>query len=149
MVASIFRWSDKDYQRLDSGIRDLVRSLHFSEIITIMSCEGHIRTSPIYVGVLPWPWIIIAAEPKQMTDLTQRLDSWNRLNPAKKWILSVQRIHGSFTPDYVRYMIKTNFPGTSVRTLCPEEENLGLSGNILAELQKQSPDLAHFLTEPS
>jgi len=138
-------WADEEYLHLDAGIRELVKALHFLGVKTVMSCQGHIRTSCVYQGILPWPWIIIAANPRQMEALQKSLDSWNNANWRKKWILSVERIHGSFTPDYVEHMIEREFRGCQVRALVPREENNSLSHEILAELQTHVPDLSRFL----
>lgn len=142
-------WPAAEYQELDSGIRDLVKSLHLLGIRTIMSCEGHIRTSPIYVSVLPWPRVVIAVTPEQMALLQQKLDFWNKLNPQKRWILSVERIHPSLTPEYVRGKIRREFPECQVRALVPEDKNMWLDQNILIAMRMQAIELAGFLQEPS
>ena len=149
MITTQICWSDTSYQKLENGIRDLVRSLHSLGIKTIMSCEGHIRTAGYYTGVLPWPWIIIAVEPEQMTTLQQKLNIWNELNPRKRWILSIERIHGPFTSEYVSEMIRREFPGCQVRALVPEDENAALDADILIATQTQTGDLANFLQKPS
>ncbi len=149
MTAIQICWADTEYKELDDGVRDLVKSLHLLGIRTIMSCEGHIRTAWYYVGVLPWPWVIIAVTPEQMASLQQKLYFWNRLNPQKQWILSVERIHGSFTPEYVRGMIKREFPGCQVRSLVPRNENMSLDPNILIAMRMQAIELASFLQRPS
>lgn len=75
----------------------------------------------------------------------QIIDDWNNLNPNKRWILSKDRIHGSFTPEYISSVMIRDNPGTLVRALVPMEENVTLSAEILTELRKQASALACFL----
>lgn len=149
MVNSMIQWPDECYVELEDGICNLVKSLHGLGIRTLMSCEGHIRTSPYYVGVLPYPWIVILVTPEEMNELMRRISSWNELNPTKKWTLSQPRVHGSFTQEYIVSVIIRDNPGTLVTAFCPEEENAELSNDILMGLRTQSNDLAHFLKRPS
>ena len=149
MVNFIGKWPDKDYAELEDKICNLVRSLHGLRIMTVMSCDGHIRTSPIYVGVLPYPWIVIQVTPEEMNELMRRISSWNELYPTKRWTLSQARVHRSFTPEYIKSVMIRDNPGTLVTAFCPEEENLKLSNDVLMGLRAQSDDLAHFLKEPS
>lgn len=55
MIAKKFQWENREYRKLENGIRKLVKTLHFLGVQTIMSCEGHIRTEWYYTGILPWP----------------------------------------------------------------------------------------------
>ena len=145
MTANQICWSDASYQKLEGGIRDLVRSLHLLGIKTIMSCGGHIRKVWYHVGVLPWPWVIIVVESEQMAILQSKLNAWDKLNPYKRWILSIESIHGSFIPEYIRGMIKREFPGRQVRALVPEDKNTTLDVNILIAMRMQAIELASFL----
>lgn len=138
-------WPEEDYAQLENEVRELVRALHRLGITTIMSCEGHIRSSPIYVGVLPWPWVIVVLDPEKLSLLTQKIDCWNGKNPCEKWILSTERIHKSFTPEYIAHMIARDFPGCIVRALCPEGKNEFLDPMGLLVSQLQAVDLANFL----
>lgn len=140
-------WSDEGYEKLDAGIRPLVRILHELGIRTIMSCEGHIRESPIYVGVLPWPWVIVQLTMEEYSLLQRKLFEWNDLHPGMEWVLSVKRIHGSFTPDYIKNHILADYPGEQVRALVPKDENGHLDPHILAICQESVPKLTEFFQE--
>lgn len=143
-------WPEDTYKSLDDYIRNLVKSIHFLGIETLMSCEGHIRTSWIYSGILPWPWIILLTTEERLDDLVRRIESWNNMHStAKKWILSEKRIHGSFTPEYIQSLIIRNNPGYLARALVPKCENIELSQRVLTLSQVQANELARFLQEPS
>lgn len=137
------------YNWLDNNIRDLVKSLHLLDIITLSSCEGHIRKDPYHTGVIPWPWVIIAVTPEKMKLLQNKLDDWDKLNPQKKWILSERKIYGPLTIKYIKEMAKKDFPDCQVMALTPEEENKSLKEGILDEMQSQAIELAIFLQKPS
>lgn len=128
------------YLHFDERIRFLVKVLHSFGVWTIWSCEGHIRTSPIHDGILPWPWVVVQGALNEIEELEQALGEWNSSNPKRKWILSRRRIHGSLTPEYIRH----TYSGFVI-ALTPEYENLDLSPDILAELQNSANELANFL----
>ena len=138
-------WKNDEYKNLESGIRQLVKSLHKTGIRTEMSCEGHIREKWYYTGVLPYPWVIIKPLEKQLAKIKKLLKAWNKQNPENKWILTTERIHGSYTPDYIEWKIKEREPfGTVFLALTPEEENNTLSKKKLTALQKTVNELAKF-----
>lgn len=149
MITKKIQWSDEVYAELENGVSALVRSLHLLGIRTIMSCEGHIRTLPIYTGILPWPWVIIQVNKEERDILARAISLWNELNPLQRWILSERRVHGSFTPEYIREYVIKDFPGESVTALVPEDENVRLDPNVLISAQKQADELARFLQKPS
>jgi len=139
------KWPDEDYQLLEDGIRDLVKALHVLGIKTIFSCEGHIRTSPAYVGVLPWPYVILLISDDQIRVFQERINKWNEANDGFGWTLSKRRIHGSFTPKYIKSEILSRHPAHAVTTLCPINENRALDKDLLAEMQMHARKLAEFL----
>ena len=149
MSSRIAQWTDEDYARLEEDIRDLVKSLHCLGVMTVMSCQGHIRTHWYETGILPWPWVVIQTTKEEMDRLMQIITAWNKLNPNKKWELSQRRIHGSFTPHYIKTVMMRAYPGTIVRALVPVAENPKTSAEVLTELQKQAPGLSQFLINPS
>jgi len=139
------KWPDEEYQLLDDGVRDLVKALHFLGIKTIFSCEGHIRTSPIYTGVLPWPYVILLISDDQIRVFQERINKWNEANDGFGWTLSKRRIHGSFTPEYIKSVILSEHPAHTVTTLCPINENHALDKDLLIEMQMHACKLAEFL----
>ena len=141
------QWPDKEYKKLEKGVCDLVKSLHLLGIKTIFSCQGHIRTSSIYTGILPWPNVILLITEDEITILQEKLDTWNNLNPEQVWILSKRRIHGSYTPEYIRSCILPRHPGHTVTTLCPRSENHRLDDVLLGEMQIQANELSEFLRQ--
>jgi hypothetical protein len=142
-----FNWTEEDYGHLDEGIRVLVKALHQYRIRTIMSCEGHIRESWFYTGVLPYPWVILILNPSDLKRIQSKLEEWNRENKNEKWILSKQRIHGSFTPDYIRSAVICGDNTLTVTALVPKDDNeKKLSAATLAAFQQQVPKLASFIS---
>ncbi len=139
------KWPDTEYQLLENGIRELVKALHLLGIKTIFSCEGHIRTSPIYIGVLPWPYVILLISDDQIEPFQEKINMWNKANDRHGWTLSKRRIHGSFTPEYIKSEILSKYPGHTVTTLCPINENCTLDHGLLAEMQMHAGKLAEFL----
>lgn len=148
-IVDAFAWPESEYARLEDNVRDLVKALHRLGIITVMSCQGHIRTAWYYTGVLPWPWIIIQDKPEKIAVLSRLIEAWNKDNPGKKWILSKDRIHPSFTPEYIVNVMQRDYPGTIVRALVPAEENSDLSEDVLKQLQEQAVAFALFLAQSS
>lgn len=143
-----FGWTDEDYGHLDEKVRDLVKALHQFQIRTIMSCEGHIRESWVYGGVLPYPWVIVILNPSDLERLGTKLNQWNHLNPNQKWTLSVKRVHGSFTPEYIISDVTCGDSTLTVTTLVPKDDNeRDLSVDVLAEFQKQAHTLAAFISD--
>ena len=132
--------SEEWYLHADKNIRDLLRALHRLDVWTVFSCEGHIRNDPIYVGEYPWPWVIVQGTLKQIGVLEQMLTIWNTSHPLEKWILSKERMHRSFTPEFVG----ATFSGF-VTTLVPICENHDLSADVLLRLQDSANKLAEFL----
>ncbi len=139
-------WEENEYKKLEPGIRRIVKALHKLRIRTKMSCEGHIREKWYFTGILPYPWVIIKPLEKQLGKIKKVLNTWNKQNPEDKWVLTRERIHGSYTPDYIEYKIKNHEPiGTVFLALTPEKENNNLSAEKLKQLQKNANKLAKFL----
>ena len=141
-----FNWTTEDYGHLDSGIRELVRGLHQFRIRTIWSCEGHIRSSGLYVGVLPYPWVIVILNPDDLARLQKKITEWNMRHPLERWMLSKERVHGSFTPEYIAAEVTGGNKSLTVTALVPEDDNERcLSPRLLNNFQQQVPRLAEFI----
>jgi hypothetical protein len=134
------RQKDEWYVCIDENIRDLVRALHGVGVWTVFSCEGHIRSDPIYVGVYPWPWVIVQGTLREIHTLERMLGVWNDSDQVDKWILSKARMHGSLTPEYV----EATFSGY-VTALVPVCTNSRLSADVLSRLQDSARELSEFI----
>lgn len=140
-------WTEEDYGHMDEKIRELLKALHQFRIKTIMSCEGHIRKSWIYAGVYPYPWVILILNPSDLRRMEAKLKEWNRQNKGENWILSGKRVHGSFTPAYIRSDVTCDDDTLTVTALVPENDNeKDLSATALAAFQQQVPRLASFIS---
>jgi hypothetical protein len=100
---------------------------------------------PIYTGVLPWPYVILLISDDQIRVFQERINKWNEANDGHGWTLSKERIHGSFTPGYIKSEILSGYPAHTVTSLCPINENRALDEGLLAEMQMYARKLAEFL----
>lgn len=143
-------WEEKEYQEyIEPGVRELVKALHIFGIKTKMSCEGHILDPwhrGILTGVYPWPWIILMDEIEKVDVLQKNLDLWNREYPENNWILSRERIHGSFTPRHIDNMLREK-PNMTILALTPESENRNWSPETLTMFQQHAKDFGQFLID--